>query len=87
MRQTANTPCSVCRAMMDVKMAAMAPVGPDIWKDAPDSVLMASPAMMAVMRPAAAPAPLLTPNASASGSATAATVRPAMTSFKKRFVL
>ena len=43
---------------------------------------MTTPARMAVTRPAAADALELTPNASASGSATAQTVRPAMTSLR-----
>ena len=41
---------------------------------------MTTPAMIAVTRPAAAVAPDETPKASASGSATAQTVRPAITS-------
>ena len=42
---------------------------------------MITPAIMAVTRPEAAVAPLPTPNASASGMATAVTVRPAIKSF------
>ena len=42
---------------------------------------MTTPAIIAVIRPAAASAPLDTPNASARGSATAATVRPASRSY------
>ena len=55
--------------------------GPEIWNDAPPSSAITIPATMAVTRPAAAEAPDETPNASASGSATAHTVRPARMSF------
>ena len=60
--------------------ADIAPVGPDIWKEAPEKRLITIPPMIAVMSPAAASAPLPTPKASASGSATAATVIPALKS-------
>ena len=63
-----NTPCKPYWATMPMRMALMAPVGPLIWKDAPPSSPMTSPA--------AASAPEDTPNARASGSATAATVMP-----------
>ena len=59
----------------------MAPVGPEIWKDAPDSSPMTMPPMMAVTSPAAGVAPEDTPKASARGSATAATVTPERRSF------
>lgn len=71
-----NTPCKPYWATMPMRMALMAPVGPLIWKDAPPSSPMTSPPMMAVTSPAAASAPEDTPNARASGSATAATVMP-----------
>ena len=48
---------------------------------------MKIPAKIAVTSPAAASAPELTPKASANGSATAATVRPAIKSFDKLFAL
>ena len=68
-------------------MAVIAPVGPDIWKDAPDRMLITIPPIIAVTIPAAAVAPELTPNASASGRATAATVTPAIRSLEKLFPL
>ena len=61
--------------------------GPEIWNEAPPSTAMTTPAMIAVTRPAAAVAPEDTPNASARGSATAQTVRPAMMSFISLAVL
>ena len=76
-----NTPCSPCVATMPMSTALIAPVGPEIWYDAPPSSAITIPAMIAVTRPAAAETPDETPKASASGSATAHTVRPARTSF------
>ena len=76
-----NTPCSPCAATMPTSTALIAPVGPEIWNDAPPSSAITIPATMAVTRPAAAEAPDETPTASASGSATAHTVRPARMSF------
>ena len=76
-----HTPCSPCAATMPTSTALIAPVGPEIWNDAPPSSAITIPATMAVTRPAAAEAPDETPNASASGSATAHTVRPARMSF------
>lgn len=68
-------------ATSEQRIAAIAPVGPEIWYDAPESSPITTPAISAVISPAAAVAPLDIPNASASGSATAATVIPASTSF------
>ena len=59
---------------------AIAPVGPDTWTCEPPNTAATSPATTAVTSPAAAPTPELMPNASASGSATTPTVRPASTS-------
>ena len=50
---------------------------------APLSTPITNPAMIAVTNPAAAVDPLATPNASASGSATTPTVRPATTSARQ----
>lgn len=72
---------------MPTSTALIAPVGPEIWYDAPPRMAMTTPAMMAVTRPAAALAPEETPNASASGSATAQTVRPAIMSASSFFEL
>ena len=65
-----------------IRTADIAPVGPEIWNDAPEKNPITIPAIMAVTIPAAAVAPLLTPNARARGRATAQTVRPAIRSFK-----
>ena len=72
---------------MPIRIADIAPVGPLIWNDAPDKAPMIIPAIIAVTSPAAAVAPLLTPKASARGSATAVTVRPAITSFENELRL
>ena len=48
---------------------------------------MTRPAIIAVISPAAASAPLLTPKAKARGRATAATVNPAIRSFVSLLVL
>ena len=81
-KQAKNTPCRPYVATMPTNTALIAPVGPEIWNDAPPSSAITIPAMIAVTSPAAAEAPDETPNASASGSATAHTVSPARTSFK-----
>ena len=67
--------------------AHRATTGPEIWNDAPPSTAITTPAMMAVTSPDAALAPDETPNASASGSATAQTVRPAIMSASSFFEL
>ncbi|BAS10315.1 hypothetical protein AHiyo4_37370 [Arthrobacter sp. Hiyo4] len=61
----------------------MAPVGPDTWTGEPPITAATSPATIAVMRPASAPTPELTPNAKASGSATMPTVMPASRSTRQ----
>ena len=58
----------------------MAPVGPDTWTWLPPKIAATRPAMIAVTRPAAAPAPDATPKPSASGRATTPTVSPDMRS-------
>ena len=55
----------------------MAPVGPDTWTCEPPMTAATRPATTAVMSPASAPTPELTPKASASGRATIPTVMPA----------
>src|SRR5690625_5787995 len=55
----------------------MAPVGHETCKFEPPKMAATAPAMIAVMRPAWAPMPEVTPNARANGRATIATVRPA----------
>ena len=76
---SATTPAP-CAATMGPSTTTIAPVGPDTWMFEPPNTAATSPATIAVMSPASAPAPELTPNASASGSATMPTVRPAMRS-------
>ena len=61
----------------------MAPVGPETWTWEPPMTAATSPATIAVMSPASAPTPELTPNASASGNATMPTVIPASTSVRQ----
>lgn len=72
-----QTPCRPYFWASTIKTALMAPVGPLIWKGAPESDPMTNPAITAVTRPAEAVAPDATPKASANGRATAATVNPA----------
>jgi hypothetical protein len=60
----------------------MAPVGPDTWTGDPPITAATRPATIAVMSPASAPTPELTPNASASGRATMPTVIPARRSVR-----
>ena len=86
-KQAKNTPCKPYVATMPTSTALIAPVGPEIWNDAPPSTAITTPAMMAVTSPDAALAPEDTPNASASGSATAQTVRPAIMSASSFFEL
>ena len=63
-----------------MRIIAIVPVGPEIWYDAPPKTAMTNPLMIAVIIPLAAVCPELTAKAKASGSATAATVRPAIRS-------
>ena len=86
-KQAKNTPCRPYSATMPTSTALIAPVGPEIWYDAPPRMAMTTPAMMAVTSPDAALAPDETPNANASGSATAQTVRPAIMSASSFFEL
>ena len=86
-KQAKNTPCKPYVATMPTSTALIAPVGPEIWNDAPPSTAITTPAMMAVTSPDAALAPDDTPNASASGSATAQTVSPAIMSASSFFEL
>ncbi len=72
-----KTPSAPWRATRLIRIAAMAPVGPEIWNEAPPRAPMMNPARIAVIRPLAASKPELTPKARASGRATAVTVSPA----------
>lgn len=65
---------------MGTRTTVIAPVGPDTWTFEPPNTATTRPATIAVISPAAAPRPVVMPNASASGSATTPTVRPAITS-------
>ena len=67
-------------AMIGPSTTTMAPVGPDTCTFEPPNTAAITPAMIAVTRPLSAPAPELTPNASARGRATMPTVTPAMRS-------
>lgn len=87
MKVARRIPCIPYLAAIVTSTAVMAPVGPEIWKDAPEKKLIISPPRMAVTRPAAAVAPELTPKASARGSATAATVIPDIRSLTKLLLL
>ena len=60
----------------------IAPVGPVTWRFEPPKIAARAPATIAVIRPARAPSPEAAPKASASGSATTATVSPASRSFR-----
>lgn len=64
------------------RIAIIAPVGPDIWNEAPEKAPIKIPPITAVTMPAAAEAPDPTPKARANGKATAATVMPAIKSFE-----
>ena len=57
-------------------LATIAPVGPETCTGEPPKTAAMRPATIAVMRPASALRPELTPNPSASGSATMPTVSP-----------
>ena len=94
MKVAANIPCSPYLPDTIVpRTTAMAPVGPEIWKDPPPRSPEMIPARIAVIRPPAIPiaacsaSTLAAPKASARGSATAPTVMPAVTSFKKALLL
>ncbi len=60
-----------------------AAVGPPICTRDPPRAEIRKPAMIAVCRPFSGPAPLAIASAIASGSATTATVKPAMASLRK----
>ncbi len=77
---TDPTPCS---STIGASTTTIAPVGPDTCTCDPPKMAAMSPATIAVMRPASAPTPELTPNAKASGSATIPTVIPASTSLRQ----
>ena len=66
-----------CVATMGPRTTTMAPVGPETCTWDPPKTAATTPATIAVIRPASAPAPLLTPKARASGRATMPTVSPA----------
>ncbi len=74
---TSATDASPCWATIGASTTAIAPVGPETWNREPPSTAATTPAITAVTSPAAGPTPELTPNASASGSATTPTVSPA----------
>jgi hypothetical protein len=64
-------------ATMGASTTTIAPVGPETCTSDPPKTAATRPATIAVMSPASAPAPELTPKARASGSATMPTVIPA----------
>ena len=66
--------------MTGPRTTTIAPVGPETWMLEPPKTAATMPAITAVISPLAAPAPELTPKASASGRATMPTVTPAMRS-------
>ena len=61
----------------------MGPVGPDIWVRVPPNTAANNPTPIAPYKPAAAPSPVATPNARATGSATTADVTPPKRSPRK----
>ena len=68
---------------MTLKMTiTKAPVGPPTWTREPPSAEIRNPATTAVTRPLSGEAPLAIPSAIASGSATIATVSPAIASLR-----
>jgi hypothetical protein len=77
---TASTPCAPCVWTIGTSTTVIAPVGPETWRLDPPKAAAIAPAITAVVSPAAAPRPEEIPNPSASGSATIATVRPAIRS-------
>src|SRR6185312_2408626 len=80
MRLTSATVPAPWAATTGPSTTTIAPVGPDTWMFDPPKTAAITPATIAVMSPLSAPAPELTPNARASGSATIPTVMPATTS-------
>ena len=74
-------PVNPCWLPTTNNTAAIAPVGPLTWLGVPDNAPIISPAKIAVTNPAAPLAPDANPNASDSGTATAATFTPANRSF------
>ena len=68
-------------------MTMKAPAGPPICTCEPPRALIRKPATMAVINPCSGLTPEAMPKASASGSATMLTVRPAPRSAKKRWRL
>ncbi len=78
--ETTNTACGPYRATIGTRTTVIAPVGPETCTFEPPNTAATRPAMMAVIKPAVAPRPAVIPKASASGTATTPTVRPASTS-------
>ena len=66
--------------MTGIKITVMAPVGPLTWNFEPPKSAAKKPAIIAVVRPAAALIPDVMPKPIASGKATIATVIPAIKS-------
>lgn len=71
---------SPCCAMTGSSTTVIAPVGPETCRWLPPKIAATRPATMAVISPAAAPAPDATPKPNASGRATTPTVTPAIRS-------
>ncbi len=78
----ATAPAPSC-ATSGTSTTVIAPVGPETWKFEPPNTPAIRPATIAVVSPAAAPRPVVMPNARASGSATTATVTPAIASSRQ----
>src|SRR5262245_31169464 len=78
-----SSPLKPCRAITPATMTTNAPVGPPIWTREPPSAEIRKPATIAVTNPSRGLAPLAIPSAIASGSATTATVSPAIASARR----
>src|SRR3954468_6870568 len=72
-----STPVVPNLAMTGTSTTVIAPVGPDTCRFDPPKMAATAPAITAVISPACAPSPEVTPNANANGNATTATVNPA----------
>jgi len=83
MRLTSATAPSPWLATIGASTTTMAPVGPDTCTFDPPKTAATTPATIAVMRPASAPAPEEMPKPRASGRATIPTVRPASRSARQ----
>jgi len=78
-----STPSMPCRSTAEATRTMKAPAGPPTWKRLPPSSEIRKPPTMAVNSPRSGVVPDAMAIAMDSGSATIATVRPAMASARK----